>query len=280
MKREFGLSIKRKSNKPETNIHKQSIPCLVDRIIEQADIILEILDARFIEKTRNYSIEKKAKSLGKILIYVLNKADLIDVNLIMENKELEDLKPYIFLSCKDRRGTGTLRNMIKIQAKKLDKESVSVGVIGYPNTGKSSIINLLIRKAVARTSSEAGFTKGIQKIKLASNLYLIDTPGIIPINENSTIMRRDLIKHSEIGARTWNKVKEPEMIIDRLVKENPGVIEKYYKIKAQGDSEVLIEQLGRKIHYLKKGNLVDETRTARQILRDWQEGKIKVHKLR
>ncbi len=274
MKHGFGLSVKRKSNKQSTNIHKHSVTYLVDTLIEQADIILEILDARFIDKTRNYGAEKKVEELGKIIIHVLNKADLIDVNLTRENKELEHLKPYIFFSCKDRMGTVTLRKMIKIQAKKIDKESVSVGVIGYPNTGKSSIINLLMGRSVARTSPEAGFTKGIQKVRLALGLYLIDTPGIIPIGEDSTISKRDLIKHSEIGVITWDKVKDPEMIVDRLVKENPGVIEEHYKIKVQEDFEVLIEQIGRKFNYLKKGNLVDSNRVARQILRDWQEGKI------
>lgn len=272
----FGLSVKRKGYGLDTNEHKHSIPNLIKSVIEQADIILEILDARFIEKTRNYSIEERVKELGKILVYILNKADLIDVNLTMKNIELEQLKPYVFFSCKDRKKSSILRNMIKIQAKKLDKEAVSVGVVGYPNTGKSSIINLLIGKSVARTSTEAGFTKGLQKIKLSSGLYLIDTPGIIPLDENSTTVRKDLIKHSEIGVRTWDKMKEPEMVVNSLVMKNPGVFENYYKINAQGDSGVLIEELGRKIHCLKKGNLVDSDRVARKILRDWQEGKIRV----
>ncbi len=276
MKGQFGLSIKRKSKLENTNVHKRSVPDIIDRVVEQADIILEILDARFIEKTRNYSIEKKVKESGKVLIYILNKDDLVDVNLIRQNKELEELKPYIFFSCKNKNGMVALRKMIKMQAKKSGSKAVSVGVIGYPNTGKSSIINLLKRKAVARTSSEAGFTKGIQKIRLAPGLYLIDTPGIIPIEENSILKRGDLIKHLEIGVKTWDKAKEPEIMIDRLVRENPGVLEKYYGIKAEGDSEVLIEQLGRRFHYLKKGNLVDSKRVAKQILRDWQEGKIRI----
>ena len=270
----FGLSIRRKSNMPSTNDHRDSIPVLVGKVIEQADIILEILDSRFIEKTRNYNIEKRVKSLGKILVYVLNKSDLVDVNSIRENKELEQLKPSIFFSSKDRKSAGILRTIIKIQAKKLRKESVSIGIVGYPNTGKSSIINLLIGKTVARTSPEAGFTKGVQKVKLASNLYLIDTPGIIPLDENSTLNRGDLIKHTEIGARSWYNAKEPEMIVHKLLRENPGVLEEHYKIKAEGDSEILIEKLGRKMHYLKKGNLIDTDRVAKQILRDWQEGKI------
>ena len=279
MKQGFGISIRKKSKLNTTNIHRYSIPYLVDRIIEQADIILEILDARFIEETRNIHIENEAKKLGKIVIYVLNKSDLVDVNKLKRNKEFTELNPIIFFSCRNRKGVSALRRMIKIKARDMKKEAVSVGVIGYPNTGKSSIINLLTGRAAARTSPEAGFTKGVQKVRLASNLYLIDSPGLIPLNETSG-SRGYIIKHLQIGAKTWDKAYDPDMVINKIMKENPGLLEDYYKIEAEGDSEVLIEQLGRKLYYLKKGNLIDSSRVARQILRDWQEGKIKVNKLR
>ena len=97
MKQGFGISIRKKSKLNTTNIHRYSIPYLVDRIIEQADIILEILDARFIEETRNIHIENEAKKLGKIVIYVLNKSDLVDVNKLKRNKEFTELNPIISL---------------------------------------------------------------------------------------------------------------------------------------------------------------------------------------
>ena len=162
-----------------------------------------------------------------------------------------------------------------MESKRLKKESVNIGVIGYPNTGKSSLINFLSKKSAAKTSSESGYTKGMQKIKLSKGLYLIDTPGVIPSTEKSLKDKKNLIKHSHIGAVTWDKTKNPDLVVDRLMKEYRGVLERYYKIDAKGDSEVLIEELGKKLHYLKKGNLIDETRVAKQILRNWQEGKIR-----
>lgn len=65
------------------------------------------------------------------------------------------------------------------------------------------------------------------------------------------------------------------MIIFELMKEYPGVLEDHYDIATEGDSELLIEKLGRKMRFLKKGDEVDEIRAAKKILRDWQEGKIK-----
>lgn len=259
-----------------TNKHWVPVPSIVDSIINEADLILEILDARFIEKTRNIPMEKKVKKLGKNLIYVLNKSDLVDLQKIRSAIETGELKPNLFISTRDRKGAGFLKRMIKIEARKIKKETVNIGVIGYPNTGKSSLINFLTGRSAARTSSEAGYTKGMQKVRLSKGVYLIDTPGIIPLYEKSKTNRELVAKHSQIGAITWDKAKDPDFVVARMIKEYPNIIEEYYKIDANGDSEVLINELGKKLHFLKKGNEVDEVRTAKHILREWQEGKIKI----
>lgn len=227
------------------------------------------------KKTRNSEMEKRVKKMGKKLIYVFNKLDLVDVQKLRTEIEIQDLMPHIFISTRERQGAGFLKKMIKIEAKRLKKNIVNIGIIGYPNTGKSSLINLLVGRSAARTSSEAGYTKGIQKVKLSHGLYLIDTPGIIPLYEKSQTNRELVAKHSQIGAITWDRTKNPDMVVFKLMKEYPDLLEKYYNLDAKADSEALIEQLGRKWNYLKKGNEVDEMRTAKRILKDWQEGKIR-----
>ncbi len=264
-------------NKPDfMNKHREAIPLMINKIIDEADIILEILDSRFIEKTRNVEIEQRVKKQGKKLIYVFNKADLVDIDKIKRDVELSDLKPSLFFSSKKRRGSGVLKKLIEIEAHRVEKEIINIGVVGYPNSGKSSLINLLIGKSVARTSSEAGYTKGVQKIRISRGLYLIDTPGIIPVSEKVYGNQSFMEKHLEIGATTWDRAKSPDVVVLKLMQEYPGLLEKYYGIDAQGDIEILIEHLGRKLHFLKKGAEVDEPRTAKKILKDWQEGKIRV----
>jgi hypothetical protein len=258
-----------------TNKHWIAVPSLIDSILHEADIILEILDARFIEKTRNLEMEKKVKSMDKRLIYVFNKSDLVDIQKFKSDIEIQDLIPHILISTKERNGAGFLKKMIKIEAKRLKKSIVNVGVIGYPNTGKSSLINFLVGRSSARTSSEAGYTKGIQKIKLSQGLYLIDTPGIIPSYEKSKTNQELVAKHLQIGATTWDRTKNPDMAVLKLMQDYPGILEKHYQVDVKGDSEELIEQLGQRLHYLVKGGEIDEMRTAKHILKDWQEGKIR-----
>lgn len=271
----LGKAKKQRGKSNATNKHRQSVPLIIKNIIEQSDIILEILDSRFIEKTRHKDLEKKIKDMGKRIIFVLNKSDLVDIHEIERQLELDKLNPHIFFSSKERSGTAVLRNFIKRETKKIKKDAVNVGIIGYPNTGKSSLINALIGKPSAKVSSIAGFTRSIQKIKLSKGIYLIDTPGIIYPEEKLPMNRESTVKQSQIGAIDWNRIREPEIIVNSIMKEYPNILEKHYNLYAKGDSEVLIEMLGRKLNYLKRGNVVDETRTAKHILRDWQEGKIK-----
>lgn len=257
------------------NIRKQrgKYPIIAKKIIEDSDIILEILDARFIQETRNQKFEEEIKRKKKRLIYVLNKADLTN----QEGKQLPpDLTNHVFVSSTQRKGIKKLRDRIKIEAKKIDKEKVTVGIIGYPNTGKSSLINTLIGKSSAGVGSDAGFTKSMQKIKLTQGIVLMDSPGIIPEKEYSQQDREKISMHTKLGARSYSQVKDPEMVIASLMENYSKILEKFYNINANGDSEILIEELGRKKGFLKKGGQVNEDTAARLILKDWQEGKIKL----
>ena len=255
---------------------KEKFPTIMKKVTEASDIIIEVLDARFPQDTRNIEIEELLKKKGKRIIYALNKADLID------KEQKTGLRPSVLVSCKNRTGIKQLRDKIKIEANNMGRTSrkmdrISVGVIGYPNTGKSSLINLLIGKSSAKTASEAGFTKGIQKLKLTSDIVLLDSPGVIPEKEYSSINTDAISKHAKVGARTYDKVRDPEMIVTNLMREYAGIIEEHYNIKANEDTEILLEELGRRINFLKKGGVVDTDRTARLILKDWQEGKIKIN---
>ncbi len=275
MKVRYSFSSRRTRHVENMRKQRGKYPVLIKKIIQDSDIILEILDARFIEETRNLEIEEEIELQNKKLIYVLNKSDLL------LNKKLKkiNLSSSILVSCKNRKDIKKLRELIKIFSKKIkkqDDEKIIVGIIGYPNTGKSSLINLLIGKSSAGVGSEAGFTKGIQKLKLDENILLLDSPGVIPEEKYSHTEKEKISKQTIAGGRSFSQVKEPEIVVAELIKEYPSILEKFYNIQADGDSEILIEELGRKKGFLKKGGLVDIDRTARQILRDWQKGEIRV----
>ncbi|MBU1129247.1 MAG: 50S ribosome-binding GTPase [Nanoarchaeota archaeon] len=251
---------------------KPKYPLLLQKVLDTSDIILEILDARFAKEMQNKEVEQFVKSKKKKIIYVLNKADLT-------KKRDQKLNPRIFVSCKNRKGINELRNKIKQEAGKIRKtgeyERIQVGVIGYPNTGKSSLINLLIGRSSAKIGAEAGFTKGIQKLRLTENIQLLDSPGVIPAGDYSMTNEKKIALHAKVGGRSPNQIKNPEITLNEIMKTEKKSFEKFYKIKFK-NAEDLIEKIGRKKSFLKKGGEVNSDQSARFILKDLQLGNVKV----
>jgi ribosome biogenesis GTPase A len=265
-------------SKPDShNEHRIKFPEAVRDIIRTSDVVLEILDARAIEETRNHEIEKLIEREGKRLIRVINKVDLVNISELKKNKDFSELEPYVLVSVKKKIGKARLQTLIKMEVKKakITFKKARVGIIGYPNTGKSSLINSLVGRKKASISSVSGHTKAIHVIKFNKDIMLLDTPGVIPDNENSNVNIIDLKKHAQINVRTFDKVKNPDLIVLEFMKKHKGVLQEYYKIDVE-DVEKFLEELGRKLKLLKKGEGVDTDRAARVVLRAVQEGKIRV----
>ena len=102
----------------------------------------------------------------------------------------------------------------------------------------------------------------------------MDTPGVIPSNEHAVTSSEDMQKHAEINVRTFDSVKNPDLIVGNIMQKNPGLLEKFYDTESEGDPEIFLEKLGRKRNILRKGGKIDIDRSARIVLKDWQEGKI------
>ncbi len=241
---------------------------IVNDVINDADVLLLVMDSRLVEETRNVQIEQRVKGLGKPLIYVLSKCDLVGKDAAEKWKKT--LNPAVFVSSKDHQGTTLLRERIIIEGKRAypDKKGVKVGVLGYPNVGKSSLINAMRGKNVAPTSILSGHTRHVQKIKADNRIILLDTPGVIPQNE------KDHLKHALIGTVDFNHEKDPDLIVMELMRSHPGRLESFYGIEESEDKEETIRKIAVKRNMLLKGGEIDIARVSRMILEDWQRGRI------
>ncbi|MFH1182446.1 MAG: GTPase [Candidatus Woesearchaeota archaeon] len=238
---------------------------MVNDVIKEADILLLLLDARFVEETMHVGIENKAKRENKPLIYVITKSDLVDTSQAAYKKLNH---PCVFVSAKMHQGLGLLRQAILVEAQRNHLDNPIVGVLGYPNVGKSSLINALKGHQSASTSCESGHTRHIQKIKIDNRITLLDAPGTIPYTE------KNKNTHAMIGAIDFNKAEEPDLVVMELMLKFPGRIEAYYDVGTDADDEQRILDIGKKNNILKKGGEPDLLRTSRVILKDWQMGKI------
>ncbi|MBI2102770.1 50S ribosome-binding GTPase [Candidatus Woesearchaeota archaeon] len=234
----------------------------VNQVLKEAQVVIEVLDARTIEETRNIEIEGKIRRLNKKIIYAITKCDLVKIDEL--KIKIKNLQPSVFISSRDHLGTTILKKKILELSR---GEPVIVGVVGYPNVGKSSLINALAGRAATRTSAESGFTKGMQKVKVGPKITLLDTPGVFPR------MEKDTAKHGKTGAVDFAKIKDPEIAALHLIEDEKEKIKDHYKI-VEDDPEEILSVLSRKWKRLQKGGGPDLEATARQLLKDWQTGKI------
>lgn len=244
---------------------------VVDDVIANSDIIVVVGDSRMPEISVNSELERKAKKHGKEIIIAFTKKDLATPERL--DKAKKNFPEAFFVSGTKNEGVAELRTHLQIVAKRMKIDEPRIGVVGYPNIGKSALLNALARRARALVADKPGTTRGVQWIK-AGNLRILDTPGVIPYEDKST-------KLVLLGSKHPDNIAEPEKIayeIITIAKQSKGALESCYDISSTHlrDEQEIIEEIGKKRGYLKRGGIVDEMKTCIQIIRDWQKGKLKV----
>ncbi len=174
-------------------------------------------------------------------------------------------------SIKNSFGKGSLIQLLR-QFKKLksDKPQISVGFIGYPNVGKSSVINCLKSKKVATVAPIPGETKVWQYVSLLKTIFLIDCPGVVPPSKTDT--DADILFK---GAVRVENVSNPEEYIDVILeKVKPQYLERTYGIKGWTDYVDFLEMIANKQGKLLKGGEANLPGVAKQVINDFNRGKI------
>jgi nuclear GTP-binding protein len=151
-----------------------------------------------------------------------------------------------------------------------DRKQISVGLIGGPNTGKSSIINTLLKKKVCTVAPIPGETKVWQYVTLMKRIYLIDCPGVVPPSSSDT--PADLVLR---GVVRVEKVDNPEQYIEPMMKRvKRRHLEKTYDLTNWSNATELLELLARKGGRLLRGGEPDLDGVAKMVLNDFMRGRI------
>ncbi|KAG6810954.1 hypothetical protein H0H92_009657 [Tricholoma furcatifolium] len=258
------------------------------KVIDQSDIIILVLDARDPEGTRSRLVEEEVRRRemeGKKLVFVLNKIDLIPKPNAQE--WLKHLRhstptlPFLSSSASQHQRTNisstTAPALLKLlKAYKPKTGSVTVGVVGYPNVGKSSLINSLKRSKVCAVAAQAGHTKELQSVQLERGMRILDSPGVVFDDDDfddgkgrskTSVLLRNVIKVED--------VEDPIAVVEEILGRTPAAtIQKIYGLPEWTSPLEFLTMLAMTSGRLLKGGTPDLNSAARHVLQDWNHQKI------
>ncbi|KAF2761562.1 hypothetical protein EJ05DRAFT_472542 [Pseudovirgaria hyperparasitica] len=281
-------------------------------VVDAADVVLYVLDARDPEGTRSKEVERSimaADGGNKRLILILNKIDLVPAHVL--KGWLTHLRRYFptlplrasgpapnarTFDHKQLTVKGTSEALFKAlksfaESKQL-KRSISVGVIGYPNVGKSSVINALTsrlghRKAACPTGAEAGVTTSLREVKLDNKLKLLDSPGIVfPSSASSSTQKiEEQARLILLNAIPPKAIDDPVPAVTLLLKrlsasqqllDNLLSVYQLPPLMTDGGDVTtdFLVQVARKRGRLGKGGVPNVHAAAQTVVSDWRDGRI------
>ncbi|BFZ57650.1 hypothetical protein PYCC9005_004703 [Savitreella phatthalungensis] len=281
-------------------------------VVEKSDVVLFVLDARDPEGTRSREVEKLvlgAAGGDKRLLLVINKVDLVPSDVVRDwTTHLGQSFPTIPIRASRAPAAGAPRDAmhataagllksIKAYASKSSlRRAITVGVVGYPNVGKSSIINALLsaakhsRTEPCPTGAEAGVTRSIKELKLDSKVKLVDSPGIVFPGASSADIARmaQLVLLNAIPSQQIIDPLPAVTSILALAASNDEIMQgiiSLYDLPAlvpnsssnftAPDPHDFLIHVARKRGRIRRGGIPDVESAARAILSDWRDGRLR-----
>ncbi len=248
------------------------------------DIIYELVDARIPLSSRNPMIDEIIQHKPRLIL--LNKADLADPEKTKEWIDYFSSQGHKAIAINSQAGSGLhqitstskeiLREKLeKMKSKGIKPRAIRAMIVGIPNVGKSTFINRLAKKNIAKTGNTPGVTKAQQWIKVGKELELLDTPGILwPKFEDQEVGLK-LALTGAIKDALLNLQDIAVYGLRFLENEYPERLKERYQLTDIPEDIVeLFDEIGTKRGCLTGGGIVDYDKTAELIIREIRSEKL------
>lgn len=260
---------------------KSALEDIEDNKIKLADVILYVLDARAPYSCMNPNVNKIVHN--KPIIYVFNKMDLADDRRIAEiQKEFIDSgKTTILVSSNN----ANFKNAVKSALKTVLKEKIErhkakemtatykVLVLGVPNTGKSTLINMLAGTKKAHTGNIAGVTRVNQWIKIDEMFMLLDTPGVLwPKFDDG--LSRNLAYVGSLSDKEFDMVDLGFELMQILYEKYPEKLKEKFDVDYEFEEFIeLYDRICLKRGFIMRGKEIDYERAGKTFITEFRNGK-------
>jgi ribosome biogenesis GTPase A len=251
----------------------------IEERIKDIDVVIELLDARLPGSSANPML---AELTGhKPCLKVVNKQDLADPECTALWLAHYNATPGVQALALDASVAAPARALVAAchalapQRGGMAKP-MRVLICGIPNVGKSTLINTLKGKRAAKTGDEAGVTKLEQRITIADDFYLYDTPGVLWPRIIVAKTGYNLAASGAIGRNAFNEEEVALELLDYLRQHYASALEARYKITgaAASSDEELLDAIGRKRGALQSGGKVNLNKSAEIVIHDFRQGSL------
>ena len=261
--------------------HMEKARRQMEEELKLVDIIIEIRDARFPNGSSNPVLGKLANNKPRLII--LNKADLANQEENRKWKETleKDNRCLLVNSTHDNLAKTVVDEVKDILKAKLErakargirKKSLRAMVVGIPNVGKSTFINNIVKKKIAKTENRPGVTRNLQWIRLNDDVELLDTPGVLwpKFDDENTAILLALL--GSINDDILDKEALVNYGLNYLKREYPGVLNRRYGIDESKDN--LLEEIAAEKKWLSSSGVINRDKAYDAILKDIRNNEIK-----
>lgn len=248
--------------------------------LAKTDVVIEVLDARIPEASCNPMIRQLRDFRQRPCLKVLNKSDLADPKATAAWLEFYNSQPgvkAVALSCKNPAEPGRIPGLCRTLAPHRNDltKPLRMMIMGIPNVGKSTLMNALLKKKVAKVGDEPAVTKSQQTLDLGPGMVLTDTPGLMwPKIEHDSDGYMLAASHA-IGTNAVIEEEVAAFLGDLLLARYGDLLTARYKCTMDGlDGAALVETIAERRGCRLKGGGLDLEKAALILLTDYRSGAI------
>ena len=261
--------------------HMKRAKDIIRENLKLVDVVVELLDARAPFSSKNPMLEEILKDKKRVV--ALNKADLADIDITKRYVNMFKEKGFEAVSVSSMAGLpkNLIRAVEKVAAPNTEKwikagakkRAARVMILGIPNVGKSTLINLIAGANKAKAANTPGLTRNKQWVRIGKNMELLDTPGILWPKFDSPAAGLNLAFLGSISDDVYDIEKAAALLIEKLKTILPENFKARYKLEnLEKSAAEILEDVGKRRGCLVKGGTVDTLKAAKIVLSEFRSG--------